>query len=161
MTRSKSWLHEHSPCEDRRPLRGRRKSKCCVHMSLVQWFSSLILDSRSEFNRVTCGLHLHYRLHSAGFSPASDLAGPCGSAGAPPFPRRSPTAVLPPLPTPFSYYPPPHSLSPLTHPSIPPLAPSRGPILNRHTLTPPGPSRGLGGDQALLDSGVHQRHLIP
>jgi hypothetical protein len=50
----------------------------------------------------------------------------CGSAGASASPRRSPTAVLPPLPIPFSYYSPPDSLSPLTHPSIPPLAPLSG-----------------------------------
>jgi hypothetical protein len=93
-------------------------------------------------------LHPHHRLHSAGLSPASDLAGPCGSAVAPPSSGRSPTAVLVP-PTPF-----PISLHPSLHP-----CPSRGPILTPHTLTPPGPFPE--GDQALLDCGIHQRHLIP
>ena len=77
----------------------------------------------------------------------------------PPSPLRSPTAVLPLLPTPFFYYLTPHSLSPLTHPSLHPLPPSLGPLLTLHTLTPPGPS--CGGDQALLDRGIHQRYLIP
>ncbi len=86
-------------------------------------------------------LHLHHRLHSAGLRPASDLACP-GFACSSPFPRRSPRAVLPPHPTPFSYYPPPHPLSPILYLPSPiplshPLSPSWGPILNPHTLTPP------------------------
>ena len=89
-----------------------------------------------------CRLHLHHRLHSAGLRPASDLA--CPLPAHLPFSWRSPMAVLLPLSTQFSFYPPTpssisHSLCPLTHPSppIPPLPPSRGPILNPHTLTPP------------------------
>ena len=112
----------------------------------------------------TRGLHLYRRLHSAGLRPASDLA--CPLPAHLPFSWRSPMAVLLPLSTQFSFYPPTpssisHSLCPLTHPSppIPPLPPSRGPIHTRTHLRPPGPFRG--GDQALLDRGIHQRHLIP
>jgi hypothetical protein len=65
-----------------------------------------------------------------------------------------PTLLL--FPTPLSYYLPPHSLSPLTSPSIP-MSLSRGPFRTQHTL--PGPS--CGGDQALLDRGILQRHMIP
>ncbi len=77
-----------------------------------------------------------------GLSPASDLACPHRSAGSSPSPGCSPTAVLPPLPTPFSFYPQPHSLSPILNlpspiPPSQPLSPSLGPIPNQHTLTPP------------------------
>ena len=43
----------------------------------------------------------------------------------------------------------------------PPPKPIPTPPTNHtwHTLSSPGPSRG--GDQALLDRGIHQRHRIP
>ncbi len=68
-------------------------------------------------------LHLHHRLHPAGLSPASasDLA--CPLPAHLPFSWRSPTAVLPPLPSPVSFSPHPiiylpFSISP--HPSFHP-----------------------------------------
>ena len=79
--------------------------------------------------------------------PAPDLAGPCGSAGAFPFPSSSP--LLPTGPTPFSYYP--SNILNLPSPKSPCTPFSRGPIHTPHTLTP-GPFRG--GDYALLDCGI-------
>jgi hypothetical protein len=65
----------------------------------------------------------------------------------------------PPSPPILLLPPPPHLISPQSHLSLyPPYAASRGPILPPHTHTSPGPSRG--GDQALFDRGIHQRHRI-
>ena len=62
--------------------------------------------------------------------------------------------------------PPPHPLSPILYAPSPIRAPPSHPCpllgdpsSTRTHLRPPGPFRG--GDQALLDRGIHQRHLIP
>jgi hypothetical protein len=66
------------------------------------------------------------------------LACPLGAAAEGDVDRRATQPPLPPSPT---------HLTLLTTPRT------------VHALTSPGPSRG--GDQALLDRGIHQRHLIP